>query len=90
LSGHSVDSGTEGTVNWPARSPDFYAIDFILWGYFETNVRATAVDTTDELWRRVQRFEIETRNSHGIFERLRVPPPSSAEFCIHEHGGHFE
>jgi hypothetical protein len=49
-----------------------------------------AVNTREELWRRIQQIASEIKNTPGTFERLRVPFSRIDELCVREHGGHFE
>ena len=41
--------GHGSTFNWPPRSPDLTALDYCLWGWNNSEVYRTKVDTRDEL-----------------------------------------
>jgi hypothetical protein len=88
--GRWIGPGREDSVSWPARPPDLNHLDAFLWGYFETKACASAADTREELWHRIQQFASGIKNTSAIFERLRVPFSRRAELCVPEHGGHFE
>ncbi|ERL90160.1 hypothetical protein D910_07514 [Dendroctonus ponderosae] len=45
--------GRGGPVNWPARSPDLYPLDYYLWGNLSNIIYATEVDSPEELLRRI-------------------------------------
>jgi hypothetical protein len=80
----------EAPVSWPRHSPDLNPIDIFLLRYLKIKVYACTVDIIEAVWRRIQQFANEVKNTFGIFERLRVSLSRRAEMCVREHGGHFE
>jgi hypothetical protein len=45
---------------------------YFLWAYMKMKVCGTTVGTGEELWRPIQQFSSEIKNTPRIFERLRV------------------
>lgn len=41
--------GTNGPIQWPARSPDMTPLDFFLWGYVKDEIYKRRYETVDEL-----------------------------------------
>ena len=41
--------GRGGSTAWPARSPDLTSLDFFLWGYMQSVVYETDIDSEEEL-----------------------------------------
>ena len=54
--------GRRGTIEWPPRSPDLTAIDFILWGHLKSVVYKTQPTSLNDLRERI------------IYECRRIPP----------------
>lgn len=44
---------TNGTIRWPARSPDLTPLDFFLWGYLKDKVYSTPSATLEELQNKI-------------------------------------
>lgn len=80
--------GNGGTVDWPARSPDFNPCDIFLWGALKAKVYLTPSNGIDELRAKV-RHEIQNisseaiRNVYGNFCRR-------LEKCLNINGTHVE
>jgi hypothetical protein len=43
-----------GDIPWPARSPDFSACDFFLWGFLKSRMFATRIPNLQTLKARIQ------------------------------------
>jgi hypothetical protein len=65
-------------------------LEFMLWGCMKIKLFASTVYNREELWRLIQKFESEIRNTSGIFECFRISFSLIAELSVREHGGHLE
>lgn len=80
--------GNGGTINWPARSPDFNPCDMFLWGDLKSRVYSTPSNNIDELRAKIelemQRISSETiRNVYNnLCRRLQK--------CLDVNGTHVE
>jgi hypothetical protein len=76
---------------WPTHSPNLNPTGFFfLLRYLKVKAQASTVDIIEALWRRMQQFANEVKNTSGIFEGLRVSLSLRAVMCVRQHGGHFE
>jgi hypothetical protein len=53
----------EASVFCPARSSDFNLFDFYFWGNFKPTASARTFDTREELWRRIEQFGTEIKDT---------------------------
>jgi hypothetical protein len=61
-----IGRGRKASVSRPALSPDLNNLVFCLWGYLQTKIYASTVDTREGLWYRIQQFSSETKNTTEI------------------------
>lgn len=47
--------GRRGFIEWPARSPDLFALDYFLWGYLKSKVYVNRPGNLQELSERILR-----------------------------------
>jgi hypothetical protein len=76
-----------GDITWPARSPNFSACDFFLWGCLKSQVfKAPAPHTVQELKHRIQqevkRIPVET------LQRVMSDVRKRLTECLERNGGH--
>lgn len=81
--------GRNGTIHWPARSPDITPLDFFLWGYLKGLVYVTAPTDLDDLKNKIRaacqtvtREMIQAACTRNLLRRF--------ECCINEGGNQFE
>ena len=72
--------GHLGPILWPARSPDFNPLDFVLWGYLKTLVYATPADHVNDLLPRIVDGCNTIHTTPGLLEWVREPMLRLASF----------
>ena len=82
--------GRGGPIAWLPRSPDLTPLDFHFWGYMETLVYETPVETYQDLVARIQVAPGVFRNLPVIFPRIRHDVIRQYTKCIEVGGGHIE
>lgn len=82
--------GRNGTILWPARSPDLTPPDFFLWGYLKDNVYKHRNDSILEIQQRIT-LEIENLNNNlDILRRVTNNIRKRYLMCINENGHHID
>lgn len=80
--------GTNGPVNWPARSPDLTPLDFFVWDFLKEKVYDRPIRNRNDLEEKVRTAvrmitpEILGNVMREIVERIYE--------CLNQNGGHFE
>lgn len=81
--------GTNGTIRWPARSPDLTPLDYFLWGHVKNEVYKTCYNTVQDL--RVAVENVIRSIHHNTLQRAtRNEFQRRLNLCIRNEGGHFE
>ncbi|GFY31684.1 uncharacterized protein TNCV_4199951 [Trichonephila clavipes] len=80
--------GWGGPVNWPARSPDLFCLDFFLWDPVKSFVYASPVDSDEALVARIAVVAGEIREMPGVLANVRHSLRWRCEACIFA-GGRF-
>ncbi|GBN76885.1 hypothetical protein AVEN_46682-1 [Araneus ventricosus] len=79
-----------GPVAWPHRSSDLKPLDIFFWGYMESLVYETRVDSAEDLVVRIVAVADKINTKPGILGRLRQPFLCRCELCNDTHGRHFK
>ncbi|GBM14755.1 hypothetical protein AVEN_72022-1 [Araneus ventricosus] len=82
--------GRGGPVPWPPRSPDLLNLDYFLWGYLESIVYETPVDSDEDLVARISVAAASVRKIPGIYECVRQSLHRRCQACITFDGRKFE
>lgn len=80
--------GTNGPIQWPARSPDLSPLDFFLWGYLKNEVYKTRYDNVRELQDKVR--EVFRQLDRRTILRATQSVLKRARKCIEQEGDTFE
>lgn len=81
--------GRNGTIHWPARSPDMTPLDFFLWGYLKGLVYFTQPTDLDDLQNKI-RAACQTVTPEMIRTACTRNLLTRFEHCITEDGHQFE
>ncbi|GFT91410.1 uncharacterized protein TNCV_4285661 [Trichonephila clavipes] len=82
--------GRDGPVNWPARSPDLFCLDFFLWSHMKSLVYTSPVDSDEALVARIAVVAGDIREMPGVFADVRQSLHRWFEACIFAGGCSFE
>ncbi|KAJ4446672.1 hypothetical protein ANN_13369 [Periplaneta americana] len=82
--------GRGGPIAWPPRSPDLNPLDFYLWGHLKSLIYSSPVPDLESLRNRIVACSEDTRNTPGVWDRVRRSMRHRCEVCIQAGGGHFE
>lgn len=80
--------GRRGTIEWPARSPDFSPLDFFLWGHIKSKIYATEPASLEELRQRIT-FECQ-QITPEMLSNVRERFVQNLYYCMEVNGGHFQ
>lgn len=75
-------------ILWPLRSPDLSPWDFFLWGHIKSKIYETAIDSIEELKRRI-RAEIDRINQESlqkVWQNLKL----RLNYIMRQNAGHIE
>lgn len=81
--------GTNGTIRWPARSPDLTPMDFFLWGHVKNVVYETCYETVQELRIAVENV-IRGIHHNTLLKATRNEFQRRLMLCSRNDGAHFE
>ena len=81
--------GREGPIPWPARSPDLNPLQLFIWGYLNSLVFETPVETDMELVTRIVAAYDIIQNTSGMFVSERQNLVRRCHFCIDVGGRQF-
>uniref|UniRef100_A0A1B6L4Y9 DUF4817 domain-containing protein n=1 Tax=Graphocephala atropunctata TaxID=36148 RepID=A0A1B6L4Y9_9HEMI len=81
--------GRRGTIEWPPRSPDITPMDFSVWGILKNEVYSVKIRNVEHLKERIQ-SEFENLQSRKICDKICESVLKRCNFCLEQHGGHFE
>jgi hypothetical protein len=88
--GWTVEAGSGGSVNWPARSPELKPLDFWLWGHLQTMMYSALINNLEILQQYIENACKESRVKPEIVDRVRTSVRQRAGSCVEMHGNHTE
>ncbi len=65
-------------ISWPLRSPDLTPLNFFMWGWVESLVYRTNIDSKEQLHKRI----VATFNAIRADEKTRCPETSPILSCV--------
>lgn len=84
-----IGRGADAPIKWPARSPDLTPCDYFLWGALKSKVYASAINSEEELRRKIF-LAFESLNNPETINRVQFNFMRRVNLCIEKNGGHFE
>lgn len=81
--------GFNGTILWPARSPDLTPLDFFLWGTLKDMVYKERCNNIDELREKINEG-VRVLNEGGTIINYKRSLLKRYTLCIAQNGGHIE
>lgn len=81
--------GINGTISWPARSPDLTPLDFFLWGTLKDIVYKQRLTTVNELQRSIREAVAHLNQTNFVSNAIQHLEALYTT-CIIQNGGHIE
>ena len=81
--------GRNGTIYWPARSPDITPLDYFLWGYLKDIVYTAPPTNLEDLQNRIK-AACRTITADMVRATCTRNLMARFEFCVNEGGSQFE
>lgn len=81
--------GENGTISWPARSPDLTPLDFFLWGTLKEIVYKQRPTTVNDVQRRIREAVAHLNETNFVSNAINHLEAVYTT-CIAQNGGHIE
>jgi len=84
--------GRDGTVRWPANSPDLNPCDIFLWGYLKNKVYYNRPESLEVIRQRLNNIvlELNTENPNFITSCINIKLVRNIRICLANNGGYIE